>query len=260
MAGTIDEWASDYDNGERLRIERENDVLVIRLVMFCMFVFLVVTVAAFVYLEWWQAILASLGTFIIMSWVAKKLALSTFKGMMRFANELIETKSRVLRGATIDVHSVKPIAPPQSELDAVTDSDPEDDRTPAEVAEDIALIKNQNWYEIELTLFPEANVSGPMEHWDIYDLRLVPRNAKAINPFSMSNDGDAAEEEEVFFSEIQVIDNGVPRDPEDGKFVGSRRLHFTAGFPRSETEVKFRYYLEQFGLIRLPKALPSITQ
>lgn len=235
-------------------------VRILRLLMFCLFVHLTITVAAFVYLVWWQAILASLGAFFAISWLAKKLVLSSLKSMLRFANDFVEVKSKVLRGATIDVHSVKPIAPPQRELDAVAepDLDPKEQPTPEEIAEDIAWVKDQNWYEIELTLFPDPKASGPMEHWDLYDLRLVPKHAKAIDLLTTSEMGDGAEDE-VYFSDIQVIDNGVACEPEDGKFVGPARLRLTAGFPKNESEFKFRYYLEQFGLIRLPKSMPSLV-
>ena len=224
-------------------------------------VWLAATIAAFIYLKWWQALLASLATFIVMLYGMRWLALSTLKGMARMAGDLMEVKSRVLRGATIDLHSIKPVPPPPGELEgAAASPDPEDDRTPDDVAEDTQWVMNQNWYEIELTLFPDAKAAGLMEHWDLFDLRLVPRDAKAISLFSFESPGsDDTEEEEVFLSEVEVIVNGLARDPEDGKFVGPQRLRFVAGFPKHLQEVKFRYYMEQFGLIRLPKAMPSPT-
>lgn len=231
--------------------------------LIALFVFLVITVAAFVYLTWWQAILVSLATFMAMLYGIKWFAISALKRMARMAGELIEVKSRVLRNATIDVHSIHPIPPPPSELDAAAITDGDDDRTPEDVAEDTQWILDQNWYEIELTLFPDANASGPMQYWDLYDLCLVPQDAKAVDPFSwraMISDEPETQESEVFLSEIEVVANGKARDPGEGKFAGPQRLRFIAGFPKHLSEVKFRYYREQFGLIRLPKPLPPAIQ
>ena len=83
------------------------------LILAALFVFVTATVAAFVYLQWWQAILASAAT-LVMLVLAGKFVIRYFVGSLAdIAKRMFEGKSRVLRNATADVHSVKPSALPQ---------------------------------------------------------------------------------------------------------------------------------------------------
>ena len=74
-----------------------------------------------------------------------------------FASELFRVKSRVLRGATVDVHTLRPVPAPE-------EFEPEDDTQPVML----------EWFEIDATIFPAPNAASPMNDWDIDDLRLVP--------------------------------------------------------------------------------------
>ena len=197
----------------------------LRLLLFALFVFLVVTVAAFVYLEWWQAILVSFGTFLLIVYAGKLMVRSAVARITNFASELFRVKSQVLKGATVDVHSVRLVP------------EPEQDPDEPELA----------WYEIEATIFPAASVPGPMTHWDLDDLRLVP----ASTPDRVGlNSPDI--EHEMGFDQVWLIENGAALEPEQSKFHGPQRLRFTTGLPKGVTAWKFRYYFEQFGRIELP--------
>ena len=83
-----------------------------------LFTFIVATVAAFAYLEWWQAILASAATFVLLIMIIqfyfKYLFQQGVGKMKNLAKGMLEGKSRVLRGATADVHTVKPASVPTS--------------------------------------------------------------------------------------------------------------------------------------------------
>lgn len=136
----------------------------------------------------------------------------------------------------------------------MTEYDSDEKPSPEEVAEDRAYFASLNWFVIELTIFPNPANAGLMEHWDLYDLRFVPANAKIPKGFE-----DISDSQEYTFDEAFVIINGQPCDPEEGKFLGPRRLRIIAGFPKNLSELKFRYYFEQFGLIHLPKNLRSLT-
>jgi hypothetical protein len=158
---------------------------VAQLLLAALFVFVVVTVAAFRYLEWWQAILASAATFILILFGAKLLIKSVIGNLGNLAKGLFETKSKVLRGATIQVHSVRPTEPPADAVAAATgDGEPGEDEDEGEKPADP---RDLSWYEIETTIFPDQNEAGPMTHWDIDDLRLVPIDAP---PMSMDDDND----------------------------------------------------------------------
>jgi hypothetical protein len=106
------------------------------------------------------------------------------------------------------------------------------------------------WYEIEATIFPGTGAPGPMTHWDIDDLRLVPADTPDIE----SPEDLEAVVDEVGFYRVRLIDNGEEIDPDGPKVPGPQRLRFTAGFPPVSRDWKFRYYFEQFGRIRLPSS------
>ena len=196
----------------------------LRLVLFALFVFLVVTIAAFVYLEWWQAILVSFGTFLLIVYAGKVMVRSAVARITNFATELFRVKSRVLKGATVDVHSVRSVPAPEQD-----DDEPE-----------------LAWYEVEATIFP-ANAPGPMTHWDLDDLRLVPANT--LDRIGLNSPDD---EQEIGFDRVWLIENGEALEPQQSKFHGPQRLRFTTGLPKGVTAWKFRYYFEQFGRIELP--------
>jgi hypothetical protein len=70
------------------------------------------------------------------------LLLSSLRGLTGMARDLLEIKSRVLRAATIQVHSVKPVEPPRHFADP--SDDPEDDQTDEDRAAYLAEIEAQN--------------------------------------------------------------------------------------------------------------------
>ena len=207
----------------------------IRLLLCALFVFLVVTVAAFVYLEWWQAILVSFGTFVLLFYAGKLMVRSAFHRLKRFASEFFFVKSRVLQGATVDVHSVRAEKRPPEP----SDFDPE---------EDVPLSDDRDWYEIEATIFPAPTVPGPMNHWDVSELCLVP--FETPNREGLGDREDGAEE--IGFDRMWFIRDGEAVEPEETKSQGPQRLRMLAGFPHGIAAWKFRYYFEQFGRVDLP--------
>lgn len=223
------------------------------LILAAVFLFVVVTVAAFRYLVWWQAILASAATFVLLVFGAKLLIKSFIGNLGNLAKGLFEMKSKALRGATIQVHSVRPTEVPADVLagfEEAKQSEDEDDGPEEKPADPRDLA----WYEIEVTVFPSATPSGPMTHWDIDDLRVVPLDAK---PMSMS-DGDEEDDDhpESGLHGLTVVVDGDPQEPEGPKFAGPQRIRFAAGLPKTVREAKFQYYFENFGHIPLTAALP----
>lgn len=233
-----------------------------QMILAALFVYIVISVAAFVYMEWWQAILVSLGTFLLMVFAARLLIKSAIGQIGNLAKEMFRTKSRVLEGATVEVHSVKPTpAPPEllqelrAELaEAADEEDPDEDDEPAESpAEKFdKMIHNSNWYEIEVTIFPKPESAGPMTHWDVDDLRLVSIDAKAVELF----DGAEAEDDsmnEFPLYHLKLVSDGFHSEPDQPKFLGPQRLQFVTRVDKSVRAIKFRYYFEDFGNIPLPQ-------
>ena len=221
----------------------------LRLLLLGLFVFLVVTVAAFVYLEWWQAILVSFLTFVLFVYSVKYLIRYAVSRLGRMAADLFQIKSQVLRGARVEVHSVRPIEVPPGAIAEFTELDRDE-----EEREELLHPEKLRWYEIEATIFPGPGTPGPMTHWDIDDLVLVPAGTAEIR----STEALEAVVDEVHFHRLILIENGEEVEPEQSKLPGPRRLRFVAGFPPVSRDWKFRYYFEQFGRVSLgPSGIPG---
>ena len=216
------------------------------------FVFIVATVAAFVYLDWWQAILASLGTFLTLIFVAKQIVRSTFKNLRKMAEGVFTQRSEVLRGASVEVHSVRPTAMPE-ELRAEArrvidgDRDPDDDDEPDETPN----YDNFQWCEVELTVFPNAADVKNAAGWDIDSLVLVPIDAPKLE-FLNADDSD---QPEFDLLNVRIVADGNAVEPDGESLTGPRRLRFTVGAPRGTRLLKMQYFFEQFGRVELPPAL-----
>ncbi len=181
------------------------------LLLAALFVFLVVTVAAFRYLVWWQALLVSEVTFVALvlvgRWLIRRAIRNTVNRIGEAASRgFLDAKSRVLRGATVDVHAVRPADQPAN------------------------VPSNLRWYEVEATIFPE-----PAGLWDLTALRLAPERG----------------EEEYEPRDLVLVEEGKPVISVDGRVTGPRRLRFTVGVPPGVRDVRFRYHFEQFGPFRL---------
>jgi hypothetical protein len=225
---------------------------IIRLVLLGLFTFLVVTVAAFRYLEWWQAILASAATFLLLIYGAKLLIKTAIGRMGEFAAGMFRTKSQVLRNATVDVHSVKPADPPRELVEAAgkdpADYDPEADDCGYDPEAAKAELRRNRWYVIDVSIHPGPAAAGPMKHWDLDDLQLVPSDVEV----SEKDLGAAAEVEEFAPSQVELYSEGEFLSPDGPKVRGPQRLRLTVAIPKTVDEVKFRYYFEAFGLVKLP--------
>ena len=219
------------------------------LILGSLFVFVVATVAAFVYLDWWQAILASLGTFLFLVFVAKQFIRSTFRTLRKVAEGMFTKKSATLRGATVEVHAVRPAAMPEAVRDELrqvidaNDADGEPEATP-----DYA---NYQWCEVEATVFPQAGDTATFAAWDVESLVLVPIDATKLEFLN----GDDSETPQFDLLNVRVVADGAASEPVGGGFAGPQRLRFTVGVPRGTRLLKFQYFFEQFGRVELPSTL-----
>ena len=217
------------------------------------FVFVVATVAAFVYLDWWQAVLVSLATFLALIYAAKQVVRSTFKNFRKLAEGMFTEKSRVLRGATVTVHSVNPAVMPEElreqtreVIDADRDADNEegaDDGTPD--------YENYRWCEVELTVFPDSTQTSTFQSWDVGDLRVVPLDAPKLEFLN----AEQLDSPEFDLWNVRVVSDGAVAELDNDKLIGPRRLRFVVGVPRGVRLVKLQYFFEQFGRVELPPAL-----
>jgi hypothetical protein len=224
------------------------------LILAAFFVFVVGTIAAFVYLEWWQALLVSLAIFVTLIYAAKVYVRRQFRGLRRVAEGLFTQKSSALKGATVEVHSVRPAAMPDTVKHGLTATiDPDDpvDEDDDRESDDVPDYANYQWAEVEMTVFPPADVARAFTHWDLDGLRLVPIDAPKLG-FSADEEVDRPEYE---LWDVRLVDGGVASEPDEDKLDGPRRLRFTVGVPRGTRLLKVQYFFEQFGRIELPALL-----
>lgn len=241
---------------------------IIRFLLVSFLVFVVITVAAFVYLKWWQAMLV-MAALIAGIVLGVKLIIRSFGNMLGKAMiQAFEVKAAVMKGATAEVHSVVAVAAPPpkpvEEDDEPTDEDYEDeegddddDDDEPEAPRDLA------WYRIDATIVPGPS-QGPMHYWDVGDLVVVDYGAKPLNLNPLGGDADDPGEG-YHFEDVQVLEDAAPasgagarheaEDDEGEKYAGPRRLNVLVGVPRELRRLKFRYYTEQFGRIELPPPL-----
>jgi hypothetical protein len=216
-------------------------IWIVRLILAGLFVFVIITVAAFVYLKWWQAILASAATFVLMIWGTSFLIRTVVGGFLGAAKQMFEVKSKVLRNAKVEVHAVDLTDAPADWSDHEFDEDNDPDDPPPDL----------NWYRIDATIIPDPASAGGMTHWDLSDLTLV--EASAFVPSGITE--MTADEGDGFIpSETVLVIDGAEVEPDGPKLLGTQRLRMVVGLPESWREAKFRYYFESFGRIRLPQA------
>ena len=108
-----------------------------------LFAYVTATVAAFVYLRWWQAILASAVTLGLIVLSAQLLIKTVFRRLGAMAAQADDVES--------------------------------DEFDRAEAAADL---QNLRWYEVELTVFPDPAAGEPRDQWSPNALVLVPAGAK----------------------------------------------------------------------------------
>jgi hypothetical protein len=194
----------------------------------------------------------------------------------RLAIGLFMTKSKVLRGAAVHVHDVRPTRKPISKAtpalatDEVTEptgaSPPaQDDAAEAEppanaqtaerpavatvtvTATATAATAAERYVLVDFALTPSPG-SSKMRFYEPSELLLVPIDAKIRMNEDPTSDGQSAS-----VSDIKVVDGAG--NEQDGFDKYDQPLRFRATFacpPTLRGRVKFRYYFESFGDLLLP--------
>lgn len=201
----------------------------------------------------------------------------------QFVKRLFMTKSRVLRGATADVHDVRPTHRPVTRAgrrdhspeeepsaaaeslalpDAASTNDPD---APAVVTGDVIDPRshkdadndedgeddvedpeaNRRYVLVDFTLTPRPGASR-MQFYDPSEILLVPHDAR------VDFDADPTEGGADVAQLHQLDDAGAPHEVDD-KLTGPARLRAVFACPPDlRGRVKFRYYFEAFGDLTLP--------
>jgi hypothetical protein len=223
----------------------------LRVVLFGVLVFIALTVVAFIYLPWWQALIVVLAMILAIVMGVRFLLRNLGKILSDSMLKMFEVKSQVLRGAQVQVNSVQPTTAP-------ADTDDEESEAPSEGGSATRPLRRQvDYFLIDVTIKP-AGVQGPMQHWDLDDLRVVPFDTPAATLQEMAGD-DAAESIEGYdLRDVKVMENHQFVADQQGKYEGPRQISAVVGVPSHVRELKFQYYGEQFGHIKLPPPLPTL--
>ncbi len=213
------------------------------IILFSIGAFVAVTVAAFVNLEWWQAILASMSFLAMMFLGGKYLLRTAIRSWGEQLTRMTTGQSLVLRNATIQVHKVQRSDPPRE----LTDEDEFDDDDPDTQRERNEEVLGKTWYKIEMTVFPNPDIEESVNPWSPETLVFVPWDSEP--PTNMLT--DFASEDVIHPDRIKRISDS--KDDEETK--GPQRLLFLIGAPNELRDLAVRYFTEQFGRIRLPSML-----
>lgn len=180
----------------------------------------------------------------------KRLLFGAFTG-------LFDTKSRVLRDATLTVNSISsaPVPPPGPPFDAaelaqwLSPAEVEAERVRHEAA--AAADQRRVWYDLDLTITPQP-ATGPFTLWEPDELRLVgptvdPR--AALRGEDDEADGPAAAD----VRGVKVWHAGRFTSRHAGKLPGQQRVWLRAGVLPECRELQVVYYADRVGRLRLPE-------
>jgi len=176
--------------------------------------------AAVKYLPWWGSVLMFLGLLLVAKFVIKHLLKKLF--VLPF-----KMKGAVLRNATAQIHSITMV-----------------DRPAAEDANTGDSSVTRHYYQLDVTIVPQE-ATGKFTLWEPGDLTLT-RPESGIGVDDETDDGTCT------VHNLQVEEEGQFKPYEGMKYPGPQRLRMTLGVQEGVTALKFRYYFEAFGEVRLP--------
>lgn len=215
-----------------------------RVLQFLLFAFLLFvggTIAAFVLLPWWQALIVVVVIIFAIVYGTQYVIRSAWRQIGSTIAKELEKRSAVLRGAQAEVHEVLLAeAPPKGPDDDDEDEDEED-----------AAEGSKAYYQVDVTVRPVPAAGRGAGTWTAGDLHLVAFNA-APPKFDVLGGGDDEEEDSYEPLNVQVAQRGAYVIDEGDEHEGTQRLRLLYALPERLREVKFQYYGEQFGHVRLP--------
>ena len=230
------------------------------------------------YLPWWGVILVLIAEVFVLLRVGPALVKYGFK---RLFLGLFLTKSRVLKGATVEIHEVRMTPRPvrrrelaaqgdavggqRAEITAAdgtvvttpvatdepeqSDDEDTDEETDDDSDTDDPDSGNARFVLVDFTLTPAPGQSR-MQHYEPSELLLVPIDAKISLTEDPTSDGVSASAHD-----LTLIDGSGAQTKDFDKLTGPSHLRITFQCPEAlQGRVKFRYYFEAFGDLTLPNA------
>jgi hypothetical protein len=221
----------------------------IRLILLVFLVVLVAVggLAVLLFEFWgWKGLIAFPFLVLGLLWLGK---LVVSKVIKRFALGLFSMKSRVLRGATIQVHSITLVPEPtETAVDDSTDEpeveDEEENEPEQKQEEEKESPEPKAYYELDVTITPGPK--GRDGLWEASELMLTSGPVNSL---------EELEEKEVGTThEVLVWDGTKFGDDDPGKYPGEQRLKVTFAAKPGVSKVWLQYYNETIGELSLPIA------
>ncbi|MCD6050696.1 MAG: hypothetical protein K0Q55_2099 [Verrucomicrobia bacterium] len=185
----------------------------------------------------WKGLIAFPFLLIALLWGGKILVGNLIK---KFFLSMFSLKSRVLREATMNVHSVKAIPMPKLELedDDHDHSAAGDDHDHDEDADD----EPRHYFQVDVTINPKDE----NRVWEPGEFILTSDRIKSLEELE---DGS----KELGTTHEVLIWNGTAFGPdEDGKYPGQQRLLITFAVKPNSSKAWLHYYDEPIGTLKLP--------
>jgi hypothetical protein len=169
------------------------------------------------FLPWWGVPLVLVGLAVAGKYAAGAL-------LKRFAKGLLEAKSSGLRGASVAVRSVAPVAPLPSE-----EHWDEEERRAA---------RSQRWFAVEVDVKP-AGGPGSFPIWEPGEL-LFARPGKGVE----DDDNEAAD-----LRKVEILADGAFREDAGEKVAGPLVLRLTVAVHAGVSKATLRYYFEELAVV-----------
>src|SRR5262245_53274742 len=183
--------------------------------------FVVGLVLALRWLPWWALLIGFLMLVIVGKLIIKRL-------MRKLLLMPFRAKGAVLKGASARVHRV-------SAATAAT--------TRGTVRSSSESLEH---YLVEVTITP-SQPEGPFGMWEPGELRLV----QPESVLRLESDEPDDEDDACAVTKLQIEHEGQWNDDEGMKYSGAQRLRLYLAAHTGVRELKFRYYFEEFGKVKL---------
>ena len=225
----------------------------LRLIFILILVFLSLVAGAAVALNHffgWKGLIAVPFILIAVLWLGKKAIGYLFK---RVALNLFTMKSRVLRGASMKLHSVTPVAKPEYKPEIEEEEDDEQasiEASTGDATEDETDLPEEpeeprEYFAVDVTIVPKDGATDAV--WEASEFILV---SERISSLAELEDN----EKELGTIEQVKVWNGSEWGPDDpGKYPGEQRLLLTFAVKPNTSTAWLNYYNEPIGTLELPR-------
>ena len=207
----------------------------------------------------WKGLIALPFILIAVLWLGKKAIGYLFK---RVALSLFSMKSRVLRDASMTVHSIIPVTKPvyeePSDTDELEDGEADETADAEDVADEAepdlpdAPEEPKEYFAVDVTITPKNGAADSV--WEASEFVLLSERISSLA--DLGEDGD----KELGTIEQVKVWNGSEWGPDDpGKYPGEQRLLLTFGVKPNTSSAWMNYYNEPIGTLQLPRWQISAT-